>query len=120
MRSAGSVTGASIERERLSSLPSPMLRVVRIPKAGGGDAIKDPIYDLLEKSDSFSQLLYLRCLYVLGRTITLERPTLHRDLLKLYGTRNKLVHGNRVDLWLPSDFVLPGGWAHVADPAVTI
>lgn len=51
----------------------------------------DPIYKTL-KDGPFKRLLHEVPLYLLGRSIMIEEKKLYQGLLKLYNTRNKIVH----------------------------
>ena len=67
-------------------------RVSSFPVAGGGRVSKDPISDLLLESDNFPRLLHEAPLYILGRSLLLEKPETYRDVRRLYSTRNKIAH----------------------------
>jgi hypothetical protein len=74
----------------------PALRIITLPLAGGGLAHKDPVYEVLRDADAFKHLLHTRPLYLLQRSLLLEAPDCYRRALKLYATRNKLVHRGKV------------------------
>ncbi len=67
-------------------------RVVCFPAAGGKDAWKDPIYELLRARDDFKHLLHEQPLYLIKRSLLREDKDLYDDAIRLYRTRNKLVH----------------------------
>ena len=67
-------------------------RVVSFALPGGGRTDKDPVYEVLASSDSFSRLLHEQSLYVLGRSLLIDAPDLYKEALRLYGTRNKIAH----------------------------
>lgn len=67
-------------------------RIISLPQAGGANVRKDPISDLLFEGDSFSRLLHETPLYVLGRSLLVDRPDTYRKALRLYTTRNKIAH----------------------------
>jgi len=54
-------------------------------------ATDDAIYKVL-KDGPFKRMLHEIPLYVLNRSIMMENPKLYQSLLKLYNTRNKIVH----------------------------
>ena len=68
-------------------------RVISRPKAGGGSESKDPIYDGLSRRDApFKTLLHERPLYVQRRSLLQENEPLYQRAVKLYETRNKIMH----------------------------
>jgi len=83
-----------LEAESKASLArsDPRHRVVALPVAGGTNTIKDPVFDLLAQSDNFARVLHELPLYVLGRSLLIDRPETYRRALRLYATRNKIAH----------------------------
>lgn len=73
------------------------LRMVSMRGAGGTTVAKDPVFEFLRKGSKFRTLLHELPLYVLRRSVLLEDEQLFQDLDKLYGTRNRLVHGGHAD-----------------------
>jgi hypothetical protein len=62
-------------------------------RVGAGDVrSKDPVWEMISKNDSFGALLHERPLYLLGRSLLQDDEALYRRALKLYATRNKIVH----------------------------
>lgn len=68
------------------------IRLITIPQRGGGNVVKDPIYEYLSNKTDFKQLIHERPLYLLRQSLLAENEQLYRKALKLYGTRNKIVH----------------------------
>jgi hypothetical protein len=68
------------------------IRLISIPQRGGGNVVKDPIYEYLSNKADFKQLIHERPLYLLRRSLLTENEQLYRKALKLYSTRNKIVH----------------------------
>lgn len=64
------------------------LRIVQRPRG----SYKDPIYMALVDRTDFKKLLHEIPLYLTKRSILLENETLYQDLIRLYKTRNKIVH----------------------------
>ncbi len=78
--------------------PSGTLRIVSIPRSGNTTIKKDPIYTALSDTDKFSYLLHEMPLYLLRRSILIENEALYQKALKLYRTRNKIVHRGELPL----------------------
>lgn len=58
-----------------------------------GKAVKhDPILKALKERSDFKKLLHHIPLYLLGKSILQENEPLYANLIKLYTTRNKIVH----------------------------
>ena len=77
------------------SPPDPRLRVVAMPQAEGRTVVKDHVYDYLSSTrgtPDFSQLLHVRPLYVMQKSLMLEDEPLFQTATRVYRTRNKLVH----------------------------
>jgi hypothetical protein len=131
---AASLALATALADALSTRPG-HLRVSTFSVHGGGQSIKEPVYEALSK-DGFGALLHERPLYLLQRSLLLEREALYAALVKLYRTRNSIVHsshqrevyeptaGNAHEcirnvislltwLHLKDDFVLPGHFLDV-------
>jgi hypothetical protein len=70
----------------------PDLRTIELPVAGGTTVRKDPIYEALSTRTEFSALLHERPLYLMGKSLLVERPETYRRARMLYSTRNKIVH----------------------------
>jgi len=68
------------------------LRMISIPQAGGQTSVKDPVYDYLSNKSDFAQLLHERPLYLLKRSLCVDNQQLYQTALKLYRSRNKIVH----------------------------
>ena len=54
--------------------------------------IKDPIWKTLMDRTDFKKLLHEAPLYLFNKSILLENEILYNNLIKLYNTRNKIVH----------------------------
>lgn len=67
-------------------------RVISLPVNARADVQKDPISNLLLEGDNFSRLLHEAPLYILGRSLLVDRPDTYRRALRLYTTRNKIAH----------------------------
>jgi hypothetical protein len=82
------------------------LRIVQIPQGGGEFITKDPVFEYMMEGDHFLKLIHQIPLYLIGRSMLLEKQPLYQRAHKLYGTRNKIVHqgnvGNSVKV-LPID-----------------
>ena len=72
-------------------------RVIRIPIAGGQEAVKDPIFERLKRDrESFSCKVHELSLYVIGKSLMTDDQPLYTQARNLYETRNKLVHSGIV------------------------
>jgi len=69
-----------------------MLRIISLPQRDGTCAAKDPIYEYLDSKSEFRLLVHELALYVLKRSLLIENEPLYQDAMKLYRTRNKIVH----------------------------
>lgn len=76
------------EQERSRSKPRSTLRMAK----GAMGHTKDPIWKALMDRTDFKKLLHEAPLYLINKSILLENENLYRDLIKLYNTRNKIVH----------------------------
>lgn len=76
------------EKERSRSKPRSSLRMAK----GAMGHTKDPIWKALMDRTDFKKLLHEAPLYLINKSILLENETLYKDLVKLYNTRNKIVH----------------------------
>lgn len=76
--------------------PPTHLNVLTIDLAGGRTTKKDPVFALLTESDNFGRLLHEAPLYLMRRSLLNEAPDLFRKAKSLYGTRNRLSHGQAV------------------------
>lgn len=74
-----------IEVKRI--IPKKSLRMVN-----SGSNSKDPIWKALMDRTDFKKLLHEAPLYLLKKSILLENELLYHNLIKLYNTRNKIVH----------------------------
>jgi hypothetical protein len=57
--------------------------------------LDDPVYSRLRDARRFEQLLHERSLYVLGRSLKLDDPTLFGAAGSLYQARNEIAHSGR-------------------------
>ena len=53
---------------------------------------QDPIIKLLLDRTDFRKLLHEITLYLLNKSILIEKESVYQNLMKLYRTRNKIVH----------------------------
>jgi hypothetical protein len=54
---------------------------------------KDPVFELMRKNAKLSNLLlHELLLYLLGKSLLVEREALYANLLRVAGTRNRLAH----------------------------
>jgi hypothetical protein len=70
----------------------PRLRLIDRPVPGNDTTRKDPIYEHLSAGTHFGRLLHERPLYLLGRSVLLDKEKLYKEALELYGVRNKIAH----------------------------
>jgi hypothetical protein len=84
------------EAALLADVPPGHLNVVAMNLAGGQTTKKDPIYSLLTEQENFGRLLHEAPLYLLRRSLLCEAPALFAKAKSLYGTRNRLSHGQPV------------------------
>ena len=68
------------------------LRIVSFNQAGGEIVKKDPIYESLSETTNFSRMLHERPLYLLKRSLLVDNDVVYKAAIKLYRTRNKIVH----------------------------
>ncbi|HEY1816366.1 MAG TPA: hypothetical protein VGG74_28660 [Kofleriaceae bacterium] len=109
------------------------VRVTRRALSGDQERLTEPIYEMLSRTDGFRYLLHERPLYLLRRSLLVEDEPLYQALVKLYRTRNSVVHSStrKTDIFdldepaaaacisnvirllewlgLAHDFVVPGG-----------
>lgn len=87
-----------IYEEALATDPPPdHLNILNIALPGGKTGRKDPVFALLTESDNFGRLLHEAPLYLMRRSLLDELPELFRRAKSLYGTRNRLGHGQSVE-----------------------
>lgn len=79
------------EFNKLLDKNDPKFRIIEQNTKEGINRI-DPIYKLLKERTSFSNLVHERSLYVINKSLKLDNFQLYNDALKLYRTRNKIVH----------------------------
>jgi hypothetical protein len=93
----GATIDAEYERVTAGLAVDPRVRVIRLPIAGGGFAVKDPIYERLKENTHFPVKLHELPLYILGKSLLVDDQTLHLHAKTLYTTRNTLVHSGVVE-----------------------
>ncbi len=74
---------------------NPRMRFVEQHTSDHGAAWLDPVYLALTAGQSarkMRRLLHEGALYVLGRSLMLEDPSLFEQIIKLYGARNRILH----------------------------
>lgn len=90
-----SMLSAKIEEfyidKKLNSQSSVKYRF-RSKNSKGKNVVLDPIYRKLKSINSFSLLLNELPLYVMNKSLFYENENLYQSALKLYRTRNKIVH----------------------------
>jgi hypothetical protein len=99
------------EYERLKSVDSAKkehVRIVQIRVSRDVEQAKDPIYAALINGKGLGRLLHEAPLYLLRRSMLIEQQDLYYRGVKLYSTRNKIVHGQ--EAWVKGD-VLPLDYA---------
>ena len=87
------------EHRRLMTDPSKAARVrsVELATAGSEEKVpEDPVFEYLSSRRAFRLRLHQMAAYVLGRSMLTENPTLYQDALRLYATRNQIVHQGAV------------------------
>jgi hypothetical protein len=67
-------------------------RVITVAVNAQTTVQKDPISSLLLEGENFSRLLHQAPLYILGRSLLVEREDTYQKAVRLYGTRNKIAH----------------------------
>jgi hypothetical protein len=67
-------------------------RVIELNQAGGAVVTKDPVFSLLRESIKFKSLLHELSLYVRNRSLLVENQGLYSQALRVYKTRNDIVH----------------------------
>lgn len=77
---------------------STSLRFVNLPDGRGGTELKDPVFRFLADKARLPELLHEVSLYALGRSLRLQNERLYVDLLRLFRTRNRLVHEGDYDV----------------------
>lgn len=98
------------------------LRLRTISLGGGGTEVQDQVYaKMLNAKEDFSQLLHLRPLYLIERSLKFDDEPLFGRAVSLYSTRNKLAHSGEV----PSDSqellpLTPDGAMSALDTAISV
>ena len=59
--------------------------------------LKDPIFDHLNKTSQIKFVLHEKLLYTTGKSLLIENESLYQSAIKLYNTRNKIVHNWKVE-----------------------
>ena len=73
------------------------LRLRTIQLGGGNTEVQDQVYSrLLTTKEDFAQLLHVRPLYLLGRSLKFDNEELYMQAVNLYLTRNKLAHSGEL------------------------
>ena len=97
---AEALAAGRLEQEyaaRLVSMSVPDLRTIEVPVRGGTTVRKDPIYEALSARTQFSALLHECPLYLMGKSLLVEHPEIYQRALRLYSTRNKIVHRGEIN-----------------------
>jgi hypothetical protein len=81
----------------LAEPPPSHLNILEFQQPGGKTVKKDPVFSLLTESENFGKLLHEAPLYLMRRSLLKEFPTLYAKARALYGTRNRLSHGQTVE-----------------------
>ncbi len=100
---AGTVLDREYDRLLNDSSPSTAHRRVTIKVSQHESVNKDPVYLALRNATGaagsrFLTLLHESPLYLLGRSLKLDKPELYRQAHSLYRTRNSLAHTGTTDL----------------------
>lgn len=77
----------------LTTRPSD-LRVRTIVVTENNSVHKDPVYEAISENSDFKSSLHERPLYLMKRSLLLDNQELYRRLLKLYRTRNSIIHNS--------------------------
>ena len=81
------------EQDKIAGGTNLNLRTNKIRRPKRAELFKDPVYELLTSTgNSFNQLLHERCLYVLRKSLQFENENTYQLAIKVYKTRNKIVH----------------------------
>jgi len=89
------------EIEKTKARPKNTLRMAK----GAMGHVKDPIWKALMDRTDFKKLLHEAPLYLINKSILLENEALYKDLIKLYNTRNKIVHLGAPVVHSPDHFI---------------
>ena len=92
--------GAALDAAHDSILQTPSdprYRVQKIPINGGDFLLKDSIYERLREKIDFSIRMHEMSLYALGKSLRTENDVLYKKAMKLYRSRNKIVHLGTTD-----------------------
>jgi len=86
------------EYERLlgGDRPNTRMRFVEQGTSTAARELRDPVYSALietQGSPKMKRLLHEAALYVLGRSLLIERQGLYDQIVRLYKTRNEILHG---------------------------
>jgi hypothetical protein len=84
------------EQALMAKEPVSHLNIVESTQAGGQTTKRDPIFAILVDGDNFGRLLHEAPLYVLRRSLLVDQPALYQHARELYGTRNRLGHGQQI------------------------
>lgn len=102
------------EEALLMTLPPIHLNILDFSQAGGVVVKKDPIFSLLTESDNFGRLLHEIPLYLIRRSLLKEKPDLYKQAKNLYGTRNRLSHGQAIPVGENNRLQVDAGGANMA------
>jgi hypothetical protein len=90
------VAGTVLDEEHQKLLTAgsvpPQIRGVTSQDGDTKGEIEDPVYKYLRRNGRFEHLLHETPLYVLGRSLKLDKPEVCKLARKLYQTRNSLAH----------------------------
>jgi hypothetical protein len=88
----GTVLDEEHDKLLRSTPPPAQIRVVESQEGRTKGSLEDPVYDCIRNRAKFTEYLHELPLYVLKRSLKLERPELFSQAHKLYQTRNSLAH----------------------------
>lgn len=91
----GTVLDQHYERALRERKDDNQIRVRVVPLPRGESKLRDPVFEFISAStsgDFSARRLDVLPLYLLGRSLLVDLPTVYRDCVKLFRTRNKIAH----------------------------
>lgn len=83
------------EYERVLKEKPDFLRVVRIRQSKNKKVTKDPIFEALAERNDFRLSLHERPLYLLKKSLLIDKQAIYTKAVELYKVRNHIVHKGR-------------------------
>ncbi len=84
-------------KEKLKNNKNKNLRLIQNPNG----TFKDPVLNILLDRTEFKKLLHEIPLYLMRKSMLLEKENIYKNSLKMYNTRNKIVHWGA-----PTEYIL--------------